>query len=109
VHNSSPLGFGANVNLGVTLTSAELVLSVNPDAIPEPGAVAALHDFMTAHPRCGVAGPRMVYPDGTWQPSRRRFPTVTGTIGAADATTPRRTAAPALPSRRIAARGARAG
>ncbi|HEY8705494.1 MAG TPA: glycosyltransferase family 2 protein [Gaiellaceae bacterium] len=80
VHNSSPLGFGANVNLGVTLTSAELVLSVNPDAIPEPGAVAALHDFMTAHPRCGVAGPRMVYPDGTWQPSRRRFPTVTGTI-----------------------------
>ena len=35
---------------------------------------------MDAHPRCGVAGPRMVYPDGRSQPSRRRFPTVTGTI-----------------------------
>ncbi len=35
---------------------------------------------MEEHPRCGVAGPRMVYPDGSWQPSRRRFPTVGGTV-----------------------------
>jgi GT2 family glycosyltransferase len=80
VHNTSPLGFGANVNLGAAMTSAELVLSANPDAIPEPGAVAALRDFMGAHPRCGIAGPRMTFPDGTSQASRRRFPTVTGTI-----------------------------
>jgi hypothetical protein len=80
VHNASPLGFGANVNRGAALTSSELVLSANPDAIPEPGAVASLRDFMAAHPRCGIAGPRMVYPDGTWQPSRRRFPTIVGTV-----------------------------
>lgn len=80
VHNETPLGFGANVNRGVALTDAELVISANPDAVPQPGAVAALRAFMEAHPRAGVAGPRMEYPDGTWQPSRRRFPTVTGTI-----------------------------
>jgi N-acetylglucosaminyl-diphospho-decaprenol L-rhamnosyltransferase len=80
VHNPSPLGFGANVNRGAAMTSAELVLSANPDAIPEPGAVAALREFMAAHPRCGIAGPRMVFPDGTWQPSRRRFPTIGGTV-----------------------------
>jgi GT2 family glycosyltransferase len=80
VHNPSPLGFGANVNRGAALTSAELVLSANPDAIPEPGAVASLRDFMAVHPRCGIAGPRMIYPDGTWQPSRRRFPTIVGTV-----------------------------
>ena len=80
VHNDAPLGFGANVNKGVALTSAELVLSANPDAVPEAGAVDALRDFMEAHPRCGIAGPRMVFPDGAWQPSRRRFPTVTGTV-----------------------------
>ena len=80
VHNERPLGFGANVNRGVGLASAELVLSANPDAVPEPGAVAALSAFMAEHPRCGVAGPRMVFPDGSWQPSRRRFPTITGTI-----------------------------
>jgi N-acetylglucosaminyl-diphospho-decaprenol L-rhamnosyltransferase len=80
LHNERPLGFGANANRGVAHTSAELVLTANPDAVPEPGAVDALRAFMTEHPRCGVAGPRMTYPDGRWQPSRRRFPTVTGTI-----------------------------
>ena len=80
VHNEQSLGFGANVNKGAALTSAELVLSANPDAVPQPGAVDALRDFMTEHSRCGVAGPRMLYPDGTPQPSRRRFPTVLGTI-----------------------------
>lgn len=80
VHNPRPLGYAANVNLGVARTTAELVLAANPDAVPEPGAIAALRDFVAAHPRCGIAGPRMNFPDGTWQPSRRRFPTVGGTI-----------------------------
>jgi GT2 family glycosyltransferase len=80
IANDTPLGFGANVNLGVAATTAELVCSVNPDAIPAPGAVAALRAFLEATPRAGVAGPAMVYPDGTLQPSRRRFPTVLGTI-----------------------------
>jgi len=80
LENPRPLGFAANVNLGVRESSGELVLSVNPDAVAHDGAVAALRAFAEAHPRCGVAGPRMVYPDGTWQPSRRRFPTVAGTL-----------------------------
>jgi N-acetylglucosaminyl-diphospho-decaprenol L-rhamnosyltransferase len=78
--NEEPLGFGANVNLGVAATSAALVCSVNPDAVPREGAVAALRAFLDAHPRAGVAGPLMLYPDGTVQPSRRRFPTVAGTV-----------------------------
>ena len=80
IENERPLGFGANLNRGLARTGAELVVAANPDATPEPGAVAALSSFMAAHPRCGVAGPRMVFPDGRWQPSRRRFPTVLGTV-----------------------------
>jgi N-acetylglucosaminyl-diphospho-decaprenol L-rhamnosyltransferase len=80
VHNTRPLGFGANLNQGARLTTAELVLAANPDAVPEAGAVDVLRTFMAEHPRCGVTGPRMVFPDGRLQPSRRRFPTVTGTI-----------------------------
>jgi N-acetylglucosaminyl-diphospho-decaprenol L-rhamnosyltransferase len=53
---------------------------VNPDAIVQPGAVAALMAFADEHPRCGIAGPQLRWPDGSWQPSRRRFPTVRGTI-----------------------------
>ena len=80
LENPRPLSLAANVNLGIAATSGEYVVNVNPDAIPEPGAVAALSAFADSEPRCGIAGPQMRWPDGTWQPSRRRFPTVRGTI-----------------------------
>ncbi|HEY7398860.1 MAG TPA: glycosyltransferase family 2 protein [Gaiellaceae bacterium] len=80
IANARPQGFGANVNQGVARTSAELVCSVNPDAVPRPDAVSVLAGFMAASSRAGVAGPRMLYPDGSVQPSRRRFPTVAGTL-----------------------------
>jgi GT2 family glycosyltransferase len=80
IANASPLGFGANVNRGVAATRTDYVCTVNPDAVPHPGAVETLRAFLDAHPRAGVAGPAMLYPDGSLQPSRRRFPTVAGTF-----------------------------
>ncbi len=75
-----PHGFAANANLGVGRTSAAAVIVANPDTVADPWAVATLAGFMEGRPRCGVAGPRLRYPDGRWQPSRRRFPTVSGTL-----------------------------
>jgi hypothetical protein len=80
IANPSPRSYAANINTGVAATSGGLVLVANPDSVPEPGAVAVLRDFMAEHARCGVAGPQLVNPDGSWQPSRRRFPTVGGTL-----------------------------
>jgi GT2 family glycosyltransferase len=80
VANDKPLGFGANVNRGVRETSAEFVVIANPDTEPAADAVCILRDFAADRPRCGILGPELRYPDGRWQPSRRRFPTVTGTI-----------------------------
>ena len=80
IENERPLRLAANVNLGTAATRGDLVLFSNPDAVAEPGAVAALVAVMEEHPRCGIAGPQMLWPDGTWQPSRRAFPTVSGTI-----------------------------
>ena len=80
LENARPLSFAANANLGAAQTAHELVLVVNPDAVPEPDAVAILRSFMEQHPRCGAAGPKMLYSDGTWQASRRSFPTVGATI-----------------------------
>jgi hypothetical protein len=80
VENARPASYAANINAGTRVTAGELVLVSNPDAVPEPGAIAVLREFVEAHPRCGVAGPRLVDPDGSWQPSRRRFPTVGGTL-----------------------------
>jgi GT2 family glycosyltransferase len=73
-------GFSANINTGIAATAGEYVVVSNPDAIPEPDAIAELVAFADAHPRCGVAGPKMLNPDGTLQASRRHFPTVGGTI-----------------------------
>ena len=78
--NDEPLSFAANANLGAASTRHELVLVANPDAVPEPRAVAIMRDFMEAHPKAGVTGPKMLYSDGTWQASRRSFPTVGATI-----------------------------
>jgi len=80
LENPRPLNLAANVNLGVASTTGVYVLVVNPDAVPEPGAVTVLSAFADAHPRCGIAGPQLRWPDGSWQPSRRRFPTVRGTL-----------------------------
>ena len=80
LESERPLSFAANANVGIVNTSHELVLVANPDAIPAPDAVAILRDFVAAHPRCGVAGPLMLYSDGSWQASRRSFPTVGATL-----------------------------
>jgi GT2 family glycosyltransferase len=78
--NDHPLGFAANANIGIAATATDYVLVANPDAIPEPDAVALLHRFMDEHPRCGVAAPQLLYPDGRRQPSRRAFPTIGSTL-----------------------------
>jgi GT2 family glycosyltransferase len=80
VENERPLGFAANVNRGVAETNGEFVALANPDTDPAPDAVRILRDFAGGRPRCGIAGPQLRYPDGRWQPSRRSFPTVRGTL-----------------------------
>jgi N-acetylglucosaminyl-diphospho-decaprenol L-rhamnosyltransferase len=80
LENERPLGFGANVNRGVAQTKGELVVIANPDTEPAPDAVGILAEFASSGARRGIVGPQLRYPDGRWQPSRRRFPTVTGTL-----------------------------
>jgi N-acetylglucosaminyl-diphospho-decaprenol L-rhamnosyltransferase len=80
VENPAPRSYAANINTGVAVTAAELVLVANPDTRPESNAVATLRDFVLSHDRCGIAGPQLLNPDGSWQPSRRRFPTVGATL-----------------------------
>jgi N-acetylglucosaminyl-diphospho-decaprenol L-rhamnosyltransferase len=80
LRNEWPQTLAANVNQGTAATSGEFVLVSNPDVLPAPTAVATLRAFMEAHPRAGLAGPELRWPDGRWQPSRRRFPTVGGTL-----------------------------
>jgi N-acetylglucosaminyl-diphospho-decaprenol L-rhamnosyltransferase len=80
IENERTLGFGANINRGVAATTAPYVVVSNSDIEVTEGAVATLTAFAEAHPRYGIAAPQLRYPDGSWQPSRRSFPTVRGTL-----------------------------
>jgi GT2 family glycosyltransferase len=80
IENRKAKCLAANVNAGIAATSGTHVLFSNPDVAVEPGCVEALASFMDVRPRCGIAGPEMLWPDGSLQPSRRLFPTVSGTI-----------------------------
>jgi GT2 family glycosyltransferase len=59
IHNRENQGFGAACNLGAASSSARLILFLNPDAMPKPGCLRAMTDFMDdpANARVGIAGP----------------------------------------------------
>ncbi|HYE01618.1 MAG TPA: glycosyltransferase family 2 protein, partial [Phycisphaerales bacterium] len=53
---------------------AELYFLLNPDTVARPGAVGVLARFLRSHPRAGIAGSRLEYPDGRPQPAAFRAP-----------------------------------
>jgi N-acetylglucosaminyl-diphospho-decaprenol L-rhamnosyltransferase len=54
------LGFARANNLGIRATAGELVLLLNPDAVPADRAIDRLVAVLDAMPRVAVAGPRIV-------------------------------------------------
>ena len=78
--NPEPRSFARNQNALLAATSSRYVLVLNPDTQLEPGAVARLVEHADRHPNAGVVGPCLLDPDGRVQRSRRRFPTVAGTL-----------------------------
>ncbi len=73
-------GFAAAVNAGVAAGERPLVLLLNGDTALVDDPLPALAGAMDRDPRCAVAGPRLVYPDGRAQESREAFPTVGATL-----------------------------
>lgn len=74
-------GMGAGNNQGLRLLLDQqqpfAVLVLNPDTLVRPGSLAALVDFLRAHPRAGVAAPKLLNPNGTLQHTGFRFPGLT--------------------------------
>lgn len=70
------IGFGPANNRGVRAGSGDYLLFLNSDAELKDGALRALVSFLDQHPNCVAVGPRLDYPDGQFQLSCRRFPTL---------------------------------
>ena len=64
VENGENLGFGTGVNRGARAGSAPLLFLLNPDAAVHDGAIETLVSFMHAHPKCAIAGPKILETDG---------------------------------------------
>lgn len=76
IQHSRNLGFGAAHNLALRGARARYLLVLNSDTVVQPGSLRRLVDFLEATPDVGIVGPRLRYPNGSIQPSRRRFPTL---------------------------------
>ena len=69
------LGFGGATEVEA-LGTVTYVLLLNPDTVLPPRALSDMRDFMAARPQVGVAGPRLVLPNGELDRAcRRSFPT----------------------------------
>ena len=68
-------GFGANHNTVIRSTESRYVYVLNEDTTSSDWGFPKLTAFLDAHREIAVLGPRLVYPDGSHQPSAWRFPT----------------------------------
>ena len=78
IRNERPAGYAANANLGIAATTAPFVLLANPDTVPAAARSASAASLRRGASTLRRRRPAARYPDGRWQPSRRRFPTVGG-------------------------------
>jgi len=69
-------GFGKAQNAGLKSDEAKYHFILNPDTVfLENGKIIRkMYDFMETHPKIGMIGPKIVYPDNSLQYSCYRFP-----------------------------------
>ena len=80
VETGGNFGFGRGVNRGVEVSTGPYILAMNPDVTVGPDSVERLLDYLEAHGRVGVVGPRLVDRRGRAQLSCGKAPRLTGEI-----------------------------
>lgn len=73
IFNSRRLGFSTNHNQVLSTAQGGYSIILNDDTIIHPGAFDVLAEYLDTHPRVGMAGPRLLNPDGSIQNSTFRF------------------------------------
>lgn len=73
VENPRNLGFARANNQVLERETAEFVAVVNPDTVLTPNALAACVDYLKRDPKAGAVATRLVFPEGTLQPSCHSF------------------------------------
>ncbi|MFH1525226.1 MAG: glycosyltransferase [Bacteroidota bacterium] len=75
IANSINVGFGSANNQALKIAGGKFILLLNPDTIVKENTFHELIKFFKAHPEAGMAGCKVLNPDGTLQLAcRRSFP-----------------------------------
>lgn len=73
--NKKNLGFGKANNIGLKEAKGEFILLLNPDTLVAEDTFDKMIDFFKTEPKVGLAGCKILNPDGTLQLAcRRSFP-----------------------------------
>ncbi|MEW6077212.1 MAG: glycosyltransferase family 2 protein [Thermodesulfobacteriota bacterium] len=76
IRNAANLGFARACNIGARKAGGEYLFFLNPDGVVEGGTIPALVSALESRPDAGMAGARLLNPDGTEQAGgRRHMPT----------------------------------
>lgn len=76
IENSANVGFARANNMALKLTTGRYLLLINPDTVVQEDTLKVMMQFLDAHPDAGLAGCKILNPDGSFQlPCRRSFPT----------------------------------
>ncbi len=76
IRSDKNVGFAGAANRGAAVSAGRYLLFLNSDARLLPRALAALHALAEAQARAGVVGAQLLNPDGSFQASHARFPTL---------------------------------
>lgn len=76
IPNTENVGFAAANNQGIAISSGRYVLLLNSDAFVEAQTIDMMVKFMDEHPEAGMSACKLLYEDGSLQPSCYAFPTL---------------------------------
>ena len=76
IRNQENYGFARANNQALEVARGRYFLFLNSDTRLAPGATAAMVDFLERNPQAGMAGLRLVFPDGRRQFAYGRFPSL---------------------------------
>ncbi len=74
ISNAQNYGFTRAVNQGLNRAQGKFILLLNPDTEITSHSLEQLVQFLGNHPDVGAVAPQLLFPDGRFQPSCRRFP-----------------------------------
>lgn len=74
ITNNTNLGFTKALNQGLKKCRGNYILTLNPDTVLQVSCITKLANALNHDDKIGIVAPQLLNPDGSIQPSCRRFP-----------------------------------